>query len=64
MYYVSVYLHIVCFKNSSILLHSSNVGKSLMEGLLIDMGYGKILFEFFRYTKEGWRAVVFEASNI
>ena len=31
-----------------------------MEGLLIGMGYGKILFEFFRYTKEGWRAVVFK----
>ena len=44
-------------------LHSSDLRKFLIKGPLIGVGYGEVLFGFFHYTKEGWRAVVFKASD-
>ena len=60
--YHFIYTYVVYFKKS-LIPHSSNVGKSLIEGPLIGISYKKILLGFFLCTKEGCQAVVFEASD-
>ena len=63
IYYISVCLHIVYSKNSLILLHASDVHKSSVEDPLIGVGYWEFLLGFLHYNNEGWRAVVFKASD-